>query len=111
MEFFFIYCREAHPIDGVRPGFRTLIEDPVTNAERLQVARQFVKDFELDIPVLLDEVNDKVSIAYAAHPDRLYLVGKDGKIAFAGDKGPRGFSPEKLDEAILVLTGKKPTAQ
>jgi hypothetical protein len=63
VEFLFVYCREAHPIDGVRPGFRTLIEDPVTNAERMKVARQFVGDFELEIPVLLDEVNDEVGTA------------------------------------------------
>ena len=104
VQFLFVYCREAHPIDGDLPSYRTMVEDPVTTAERSELAKQFVDDFELDIPVLVDAVNDAVSKAYASHPDRLYLVGKDGRIAFAGEKGPRGFKPEELDKAILVLT-------
>lgn len=61
----------------------------------------------LEIPSLLDNIDDKTGIDYAGHPDRLYLVGKDGKIAFAGEKGPRGFKPDLLEEAILIETGKK----
>lgn len=109
VQFFFIYCREAHAIDGERPGFRTLVEDPMTTAERRSVARDFVEELEFDMPALLDKVDDYVSTAYAAHPDRLYLIGKDGKIAFAGDQGPRGFKPDELKEAILVETGKTKT--
>ena len=45
---------------------------------------------------------------YAAHPDRLYLVGKDGKLAWVGEQGPRGFRPNELEAAILVETGRKP---
>jgi len=41
-----------------------------------------------------------VNKAYSAHPDRLYLVGKDGKIAYAGAPGPQGFNPDQLEEAI-----------
>lgn len=96
-----IYCREAHPIDGERPGDRLMVEDPVTTAERLAVAKKFVADLNIEIPTLLDEVDDAVGHAYASHPDRMFLVGKDGKIAFAGDRGPRGFKPAELREAIL----------
>ena len=35
-----------------------------------------------------------------ALPDRLYLVGKDGKITYAGGRGPRGFKPDELEDAI-----------
>ncbi|MFP6837039.1 MAG: deiodinase-like protein [Pseudomonadales bacterium] len=41
--------------------------------------------------------------AYGALPDRLYLVGRGGRIAFQGDPGPWGFNPEKLAEAIQAL--------
>ena len=54
---------------------------------------------------MLDNIDDKTSADYASHPDRLYLVGKDGKIAYAGDKGPFGFKPDLLEQAILVETG------
>ena len=51
---------------------------------------------------MLDDIDDTASTAYASLPDRLYLVGKDGEIAFAGDKGPRGFKPDLLPKAIEV---------
>ena len=100
-----IYCREAHPIDGERPGDRVLVEDPITTAERLGVAKDFVTKLNLEIPTLLDKVDDAVGKAYASHPDRLYLVGTDGTIAFAGAKGPQGFKLGELKQAILVETG------
>lgn len=55
---------------------------------------------ELDIPALLDDIDDTASKAYASLPDRLYLIGKDGKIALAGDKVPRGFKVDVLQKAM-----------
>ena len=51
-------------------------------------------------------MEDKASKAYASLPDRFYLIGKDGKIAFAGDKGPRGLRPDLLEEAIKAEVEK-----
>ena len=51
-------------------------------------------------------MEDKASKAYASLPDRSYLIGKDGKIAFAGDKGPRGLRPDLLEEAIKMEVEK-----
>ena len=45
-------------------------------------------------------VDDKVMRSYQSWPDRLYLVGVDGKIAYKGGKGPFDFKPEQLDAAI-----------
>ena len=38
--------------------------------------------------------------AYAALPDRLYLIGRDGRIAFKGGPGPFGFRPKEFEAAI-----------
>ena len=38
--------------------------------------------------------------AYGGWPDRLYLIGRDGRIAFQGEEGPFGFKPAKLAAAI-----------
>lgn len=99
MQFFLVYCREAHPIDGNNPGSKT-IEDPVSDDERREVAKQFVAEMKFKMPALLDGVDDAVSRAYASHPDRLYLIGEDGLVAYAGDRGPFGFAPGELAEAI-----------
>ena len=106
VQFFFVYCKEAHAIDSDRP-IGTTVEQPISTEERLKVASDFVDEIEMEMPALLDKIDNKTGLAYQSHPDRMYLVGKDGKIAWAGGKGPRGFIPDELRNAILSETGKK----
>ena len=40
--------------------------------------------------------------AYKAWPDRLYVIGLDGRIALAGARGPWGFKPA-LENARVWL--------
>ncbi len=95
-----VYTREAHAIDSDRVNFRSTVEQPITIEERRAVAKEFVAEMKLKVPVLVDDIDDSASTAYASLPDRLYLIGKDGKIAFAGDKGPRGFKVDLLQKAM-----------
>lgn len=52
------------------------------------------------IPVAVDGVDNRVASAYSGWPDRLYLVGRDGRVAFQGGEGPFGFKPAELEAAI-----------
>jgi hypothetical protein len=54
----------------------------------------------MEFPVLVDRSDNAVASAYGGWPDRLYLVGRDGRIAFQGREGPFGFRPAELDAAI-----------
>ena len=93
-------------MDGERPitgAGAPLVEEPVSLEERQDVAQTCVASLDLgDFPVLVDGMDDAVSAAYEAWPDRLYLVGRDGRIAFKGDRGPAGFDPEALEQAMLA---------
>ncbi len=101
MQFLLVYIREAHAIDSRAPMYTILVEDPVSDLERMQVAKTCMTKLALEpIPAVVDRVDDRVNQAYAAWPDRLYLVGKDGRIAYAGGPGPFGFRPEELEAAI-----------
>ena len=103
VQFFIVYTREAHAIDSDRPTGRTQVEQPISTEERRKVADDFLKDMKLkEVPALLDDIKDTAAKAYASLPDRLYLIGKDGKIAYAGDRGPRGFRPSELEDAIVL---------
>ena len=99
-----VYIREAHAIDSEEPIIddnAPILEDPVTLEEREHVASTCMGTLDLSpIPALVDDVNDAVNIAYHAWPDRLYLVGKNGRIAFQGGMGPFGFEPDELEKAI-----------
>jgi hypothetical protein len=59
-----------------------------------------IDDLRIPIPAVVDEIDDRVNKAYAAHPDRLYLIGRDGRTAYAGERGPRGFDPDSWESAI-----------
>lgn len=99
-----IYIREAHAIDGDSPlggGGMPIVEEPVSLDERNLLARVCMSQLALEpIPALVDGLDDAVGSAYAAHPDRLYLVGRDGKIAYHGFEGPSGFDPDGLEAAL-----------
>ncbi len=105
VEFFVVYIREAHAIDSRLPMEFGMIEDPVTAFERLTVASQCMADLDLPFPAIVDKMDDAVNLAYRAWPDRLYLVGKDGKIAYSGGPGPFMFLPEELNTAIQKELG------
>lgn len=48
----------------------------------------------------MDEMDDAVNKAYAAHPTRLYLVSVDGEVIYAAGFRPFDFHPYKLGAAI-----------
>jgi hypothetical protein len=103
--FFVVYIREAHPEDGWvlasnrREG--VAIDDPASDAERADAAEACALRLRLRLPVLIDGLDDAVARAYGAWPDRLYLIGTDGRVSFQGGEGPFGFLPEDLEAAIL----------
>jgi hypothetical protein len=102
--FFVVYIREAHPEDGwVLEENRDegiALVDPVSLDERAAAADACAVRLRTRIPTLLDDVDDAVALAYGGWPDRLYLIGRDGRVAFGGDRGPDGFRPDELGRAI-----------
>ena len=104
--FFIVYIREAHPEDGwVLADNRReeiAVVDPTSLDERAAAADACVVRLRTHIPVLLDGVDDAVALAYGGWPDRLYLIGRDGRVAFQGERGPDGFKPDQLAYAIEI---------
>jgi hypothetical protein len=104
VEFFIVYIREAHALDGRAPlggAGHPIVEEPVTLAERQELCSTCVVKLALEpIPALVDDIDNRVARAYAAAPDRLYLIGRDGKVAYRGARGPYGFKPDELEAAI-----------
>ncbi len=68
--------------------------------ERVEVGQACMLKLALEMPALVDEMDDSVSLAYSAMPERLYLVSKDGKIAYKGGLGPMFFQPDEWNDAI-----------
>jgi alkylhydroperoxidase family enzyme len=80
-----------------------VVKQPKTKAERVKVANHCCTALQMSMPVLVDEIDDRVGHAYSGMPDRLYVIDRDGKIAYKGGRGPFGFKPGEMEQS-LVLT-------
>ena len=106
-EFFVIYIREAHPSDGWQTAANEIegiaFEQPKIKQQRVEVAQTCQLGLDISIPMLIDDMDNSVDKAYAAWPDRLYIVGEDGKIAYKGGVGPFGFKPREMEQALRKI--------
>ncbi len=104
VQFYIVYIREAHPADGWQVP-NNLIEDiiyvePTTDEERTEVASACQIGLDLHMPMLVDPIDNDIDEKYVGLPMRMFLVDTDGKIAFAGDKGPFGWDDDAFEETL-----------
>ena len=107
-KFFSVYIREAHA-DGEDQVPRNLEEDvifeqPATTDERAEVATACMLRYNFSFPMLLDNMENEAEEKYNSWPDRLYLIGPDGKIAYRGGMGPLYFDVDEFEEAVRTYS-------
>lgn len=76
------------------------IEQPKTFARRKEVASGCKSALKLTMRVLVDDMEDTIAKAYNAMPDRLFILSADGKVAYRGNRGPRGFDVDEMEAAL-----------
>jgi hypothetical protein len=107
-----IYIREAHPTDGrqvqANVKEKILIPDSKTLEERAKVAREFAAQFKVSLPILVDTIDDQAEKAYAGWPDRIYVIDAEGRIAYKGGPGPRGFRVAEVPPVLDRLARDAP---
>jgi hypothetical protein len=102
-----VYIEEAHPTDlwqmasNVEEG--VLFASTRTNEERINVATTCITRLAVKIPALLDGIDNRVERAFTGWPDRLYIVGTDGRIQYKSAPGPYGFSTTDLEASLKRL--------
>jgi hypothetical protein len=52
------------------------------------------------MPALVDSMTNQVEQVWTGWPDRIYLIGKDGRIRYKSEPGPFGFKPDQLADAL-----------
>ncbi|MDA1005662.1 MAG: hypothetical protein O3A87_04175 [Verrucomicrobia bacterium] len=102
-DFYLIYLKEAHASDGNRPARHVDITQHTTLDERTKAANSCVADLKLSMPLLVDNMKNTVGDAFQGHPDRLFILTPEGKIAFRGERGPRGFKVDEMRSALETL--------
>ncbi len=65
------------------------------------------RQLNLTIPTAVDDMKDTVNQLYKAWPERIYVIGKDGKVAYKSGIGPWGFKPRQAEPCLRKLLGSK----
>ena len=110
VDYTIVYITEAHPSDGwALKGWETFsdgtqIQHHRTLDDRLAVARKFRMEMALDVPILVDGINDELEQRYEARPERLYVVHR-GKVLWRCGLGPWEYDVPGLETFLAQYVG------
>ena len=85
---------EWHRTKKIRTTFCYV--QPKTLAQRVAIANDFTQRFKFPLPFGIDEMNNAANDAYAAWPERLYVIDENGRISYKGGNGPFKYNPKEV---------------
>ena len=102
-----VYIMEAHPVDAWQDDDnlkeKISVSSPKNLEERCALAETCLTKLTLKIPPLIDDLANSTESAYTAWPDRLYVLDREGNIAYKSDPGPYGFKPGEMADVLKRL--------
>jgi hypothetical protein len=110
-DFLTVYVREAHPTDewqmksNLKDKDDVCYAQPKTLEQRLAIANDFTKRFKFPLPFGIDDMSNAANDAYAAWPERLYVIDESGHIAYRGGIGPFNYNPAEVREWLAARYG------
>jgi tetratricopeptide (TPR) repeat protein len=115
VDFLLVYISEAHAGTGAESLWQSTINQkdgidlpPARNLEEKQAhAAICTRKLSLPFAVAVDDMDTAAERAYQAWPSRLYLVGRDGKVAFQTRLGELDFHGADLERAIREILAKR----
>jgi hypothetical protein len=102
-----VYIEEAHPIDAWQDDdnikARIFLRSSHTSNERCMAAATCLSKLGIEFPAVVDDPANSVEQSYTAWPDRLYVIDRDGRIAYKSPPGPFGFHPDGVAQTLARL--------
>lgn len=114
MAFYVVYIREAHTSDVWQDpdnlDDHVIFAKPSSYEERTEMGRLCVVKLGIHFPAVVDTFDNATERNYTGWPDRLYVVDRDGRIAYKSAPGPFGFHPDGVEQTLLkLLPSSSPT--
>jgi Iodothyronine deiodinase len=78
------------------------LRQPGDKDERNTAAERCCTVLKMSMPVLVDEMDDRVGHAYSGMPDRLYVIDRQGRVTYQSGRGPFGFQPGEMEQALIL---------
>jgi len=69
---------------------------PKNIGDRIAIANDFTQRFKFPVPFGIDEMSNAANDAYAAWPERLYIIDESGSISYKGGNGPFKYDPKEV---------------
>jgi type I thyroxine 5'-deiodinase len=105
-----VYIQEAHALDAWQDDdnikAHIFQRTERTLSERCSVAGTCVTKLGIEFPALIDDLANTTERAYTAWPDRLYVIDRDGRVAYKSKPGPWGFKPQEVSQSLERLFPK-----
>lgn len=101
-DFLIVYLAEAHPSDGWTFKNNFDIHTHKGIQDRMKAVDILLKH-QPNCPVVVDDMSNDINYKYGAMPERLYIV-LNGKIVYLGERGPRGYHVEEVEEWLTKYT-------
>lgn len=102
-----VYIEEAHPIDAWQDDdnvkAKIFLHSTRTLSERCAVAGSCLTKLGIEFPAVVDDLANSAERSYTAWPDRLYVIDRDGRVAYKSRPGPFGFKPEEVGRTLERL--------
>lgn len=76
------------------------LDNPETDDQRAEIAGVCMMRYHFPFRMVLDTMDDEVEDKYRAEPDRLYVIGADGRVAWKSGLGPFYFDVEAWYDAL-----------
>lgn len=107
VDFYCVYIQEAHPDDGWQVASNleqgVVYKQPSTQNEREELANVCALRLNLEMPMVLDDMDNTVDTLYAALPERLYVLDSQGLVRFRTVVGSPGFDVDAWETAIASV--------
>jgi hypothetical protein len=81
---------------------QVVFKQPRLFAERQELARVLVDRLKYRVPIAIDGMDNAAETAYAAWPERIYVIAAGGRIVYKGGMGPFGFKPEEAEKKLAA---------
>ena len=82
---------------------QVVFKQPRVFAERHDAAKILVERLKYRMPVAIDAMDNRADQAFAAWPERVYILGAGGRVLYKGGMGPFGFLPQEAGERLADL--------
>src|SRR5437867_6999662 len=78
---------------------------PKTLEQRVAIAKDFTARYKFPLPFGIDDMSNAADNAYAAWPERLYIIDETGHIVYRGGLGPFHYKPAEVRQWLAAKYG------